>query len=132
MLLLQRPIKLLVQQYRKPEEERGWCVHSVRNEQFQAQGHLIAGTAALLVSSAAAAAARAAELKARNRKVAIYMASVVTAVLGISYAAVPLYKVFCQVSEKQGDVQMRVGDEVRRGGVQVRVRSVFGIKPPMK
>lgn len=49
------------------------------------------------VTRAAAAAWRAAELKARNRKVAIYMASVVTAVLGISYAAVPLYKVFCQV-----------------------------------
>lgn len=48
---------------------------------------------------ATAAAARAAELKARNRKVAIYMASVVTAVLGVSYAAVPLYKVFCQVRQ---------------------------------
>lgn len=47
-----------------------------------------------------AAAARAAELKARNRKVAIYMASVVTAVLGVSYAAVPLYKVFCQVRHR--------------------------------
>lgn len=58
--------------------------------------HLITGTA-LFMSPAAAAAGRAAELKARNRKVAIYMASVVTAVLGISYAAVPLYKVFCQV-----------------------------------
>ena len=49
-----------------------------------------------------AAAGRAAELKARNRKVAIYMASVVTAVLGVSYAAVPLYKVFCQVRKVGG------------------------------
>ena len=29
------------------------------------------------------------------------MFSVVTAVLGVSYAAVPLYKVFCQASEKR-------------------------------
>lgn len=44
----------------------------------------------------ARAAAKAA-LQDRNRKVAIYMATVVAAVLGVSYAAVPLYKVFCQV-----------------------------------
>lgn len=36
-------------------------------------------------------------LKDRNRKVAIYMASVVAFALGVTYAAVPLYKVFCQV-----------------------------------
>lgn len=44
-------------------------------------------------------AGRRANLKDSNRKVAIYMTAIVTAVLGISYAAVPLYKVFCQVSE---------------------------------
>jgi hypothetical protein len=36
-------------------------------------------------------------VKERNKRLATYMLSIAIGVLGVSYAAVPLYKVFCQV-----------------------------------
>jgi cytochrome c oxidase assembly protein subunit 11 len=41
--------------------------------------------------------AREEALAEKNRRLGIYAASIVIAVIGISYASVPLYKVFCQV-----------------------------------
>jgi hypothetical protein len=36
-------------------------------------------------------------LRERNQQIALYMFSLALATLGVSYASVPLYKVFCQV-----------------------------------
>jgi cytochrome c oxidase assembly protein Cox11 len=40
----------------------------------------------------------AADLQERNKRFAMYMFSVVIGVGGVSYAAVPLYKAFCQAT----------------------------------
>ena len=40
-----------------------------------------------------------------NNKVAIYVAAVAVAMLGLTYASVPLYKLFCQVTGFGGTVQ---------------------------
>ncbi|CAM9949606.1 unnamed protein product [Discosporangium mesarthrocarpum] len=66
------------------------------------------------------------DLRARNRNVAIYMASIVAAVLGISYAAVPLYKVFCQVTGFGGTTQVADAEKAKKmtpveGGRLIRV-----------
>lgn len=42
----------------------------------------------------------------RNEKLAYYMATVVVFVFGMSYAAVPLYKVFCQMTGFGGTTQI--------------------------
>jgi len=41
----------------------------------------------------------------RNKRVALYMISIALATLGVSYASVPLYKVFCQVTGFGGTTQ---------------------------
>ena len=45
-----------------------------------------------------ARARAAADLKARNERVLLYGVSTVVATLGLCYASVPLYKVFCQTT----------------------------------
>jgi hypothetical protein len=41
--------------------------------------------------------AHAKALSERNQRLGLYAISIVVGVLGVSYASVPLYKVFCQV-----------------------------------
>ena len=41
-------------------------------------------------------------MEERNQRIALYMLSVALATLGVAYASVPLYKVFCQVRESYG------------------------------
>lgn len=65
-------------------------------------------------------AAANAALQDRNRKVAIYMATVVAAVLGVSYAAVPLYKVFCQVQTRQYNLSTFLPNSLVFAGMGVR------------
>lgn len=49
--------------------------------------------------------------KEKNHQIAYYMTAIAIAVFGISYAAVPLYKVFCQVTGFGGTTQ--VADETK-------------------
>lgn len=60
-------------------------------------------------AAAAAAAARAAATRERNRSLAAWMTAVVAATVGLSYASVPLYRVFCQVTGFGGTTRGRVG-----------------------
>eukprot|EP00904_Undaria_pinnatifida_P005313 jgi/Undpi1/1911/HiC_scaffold_12.g05298.m1 len=76
-------------------------------------------------------AAGIADLKARNRKVAIYMFSVVTAVLGVSYAAVPLYKVFCQVTGFGGTTQIADAEKAMKMKPEQRLRAGEEIDMPV-
>ena len=48
---------------------------------------------------------RAEALKRRNRRVGIVMASVAAGMVGVSFAAVPLYDLFCRVTGYNGTVQ---------------------------
>ena len=41
-------------------------------------------------------------MQERNQRVGLYMFSVAVGTLGVAYASVPLYKVFCQVSGRPG------------------------------
>lgn len=45
------------------------------------------------------------ELRVRNRNLGLYMLAVAVFTVGMSYAAVPLYKMFCQVTGYGGTVQ---------------------------
>lgn len=60
-------------------------------------------------AAAAAAAARAAATRERNRSLAAWMTAVVAATVGLSYASVPLYRVFCQVTGFGGTTRGRAG-----------------------
>ncbi|CAM9926030.1 unnamed protein product [Ectocarpus sp. 13 AM-2016] len=123
---------------KQPKQQRAVIRASLRRCQHQQPGHSawlgeitgsnsrVAILGAPRAASRSISAGRAAELKARNRKVAIYMASVVTAVLGVSYAAVPLYKVFCQVTGFGGTTQVADADKALKmspveGGRVIRV-----------
>ncbi|GAB0497005.1 hypothetical protein MMPV_008328 [Pyropia vietnamensis] len=68
-----------------------------------------AGPSARAEAAAAAAAARAAATRERNRSLAAWMTAVVAATVGLSYASVPLYRVFCQVTGFGGTTRGRVG-----------------------
>mmetsp|Transcript_6604 Transcript_6604/g.15152 ORF Transcript_6604/g.15152 Transcript_6604/m.15152 type:complete len:245 (-) Transcript_6604:80-814(-) len=48
----------------------------------------------------------------RNQRVALYMVSVALATLGVSYASVPLYKVFCQATGFGGTTQRVLAEDV--------------------
>ncbi|CAM9888384.1 unnamed protein product [Hapterophycus canaliculatus] len=98
-------------QHRQRQPERGLGLEGAAWLAPRGPPGPFAAGAVTAKSFSSAAAGRAAELKARNRKVAIYMASVVTAVLGVSYAAVPLYKVFCQVTGFGGTTQVADADK---------------------
>ena len=54
-------------------------------------------------------AAEQAALNRRNRKVGMIMAGMVVAMLGLGYASVPLYRIFCQVTGF-GGTTMRVSE----------------------
>ena len=45
------------------------------------------------------------ELAAKNQRTFVYAMSTMVGVLGLSYAAVPLYKVFCQATGFGGEVK---------------------------
>lgn len=63
----------------------------------------------------------------RNMAVAWYAAAVVLGAVGATYAAVPLYKVFCQTTGFGGTTQrVRIGDEVEEGVVEKLLRETFG------
>ncbi|KAG5192270.1 cytochrome c oxidase assembly protein CtaG/Cox11-domain-containing protein [Tribonema minus] len=53
-------------------------------------------------------------LRERNRKIAMYMLSVVVGVGGVSYAAVPLYKAFCQATGFGGTTQVATREKTDR------------------
>ena len=46
------------------------------------------------------------DMAARNEKIAMYLASIVVGAVGMSYAAVPLYKAFCQATGYGGTTQV--------------------------
>ncbi len=50
-------------------------------------------------------------LAQKNRRTAAIFALVVAGMLGLAYASVPLYRLFCQVTGFGGTTQMRVGTE---------------------
>ncbi len=56
-------------------------------------------------SGARRSASRTAELRAANRNFAGYMLAVAVGVVGLSYASVPLYRVFCQATGFGGTVR---------------------------
>ena len=62
------------------------------------------------------------ELERRNRKVAIVFAGVAAGMLGLAYAAVPLYQLFCQVTGFGGTTQRvaRPSDVVLDRTISVR------------
>jgi hypothetical protein len=70
----------------------------------------------------------------RNRTLGLYAAAVVCGVLGISYAAVPLYQMFCQATGYGGTTQKATEEQfknmkpVRRRGVE-RAEGVFAAGP---
>lgn len=45
------------------------------------------------------------ELSAKNQRTFVYASSIIAGVLGLAYAAVPLYKVFCQATGFGGEVK---------------------------
>jgi len=49
----------------------------------------------------------------RNKRLALYMLSVALATLGVSYASVPLYKLFCQATGFGGTTQRVDAEQVR-------------------
>lgn len=55
--------------------------------------------------AAAQGAAQNAAMSARNRRVAFFCASVVVAMLGLAYASVPLYDLFCRATGYGGTTQ---------------------------
>mmetsp|Transcript_12566 Transcript_12566/g.38408 ORF Transcript_12566/g.38408 Transcript_12566/m.38408 type:complete len:270 (+) Transcript_12566:190-999(+) len=58
-----------------------------------------------LHNSSVQGSATAEDARRRNRNVSMWMVSVAVGVLGLSYAAVPLYRMFCQVTGIGGTVQ---------------------------
>lgn len=63
------------------------------------------------------------ELAARNRKVGIRMALFGLAMLGLAFASVPLYRIFCQVTGFNGTTQRAAsapGADVAAGTINVR------------
>ncbi|KAK1302661.1 hypothetical protein QJS10_CPB12g01608 [Acorus calamus] len=67
-------------------------------------------------TSSSAAAAAAASRDRRSRKILAYLTAVVCAMVGCTYAAVPLYRRFCQATGYGGTVQRResVEDKIAR------------------
>ncbi|KAE9012602.1 hypothetical protein PF011_g8846 [Phytophthora fragariae] len=57
------------------------------------------------ISKRAADEARRESIKMRNRRAVMYLAGTAIAWVGISYAAVPLYKIFCQMTGFGGTTQ---------------------------
>lgn len=60
--------------------------------------------------SAARSASRTAEIAARNRALAAWALAIAMGTVGLSYASVPLYRVFCQVTGFGGTVR-RAGED---------------------
>ena len=52
----------------------------------------------LFATSSSTSSTKAATTREKNRNLGIYMASIAVATLGVSYASVPLYKMFCQAT----------------------------------
>jgi len=50
------------------------------------------------MASSSATASSSEQLKEKNRNIALYMTSLAIATLGLAYASVPLYKMFCQAT----------------------------------
>ncbi|GAM25058.1 hypothetical protein SAMD00019534_082330 [Acytostelium subglobosum LB1] len=67
------------------------------------------------------------ELKEKNRSVGMWVAASIIAVLGLSYAAVPLYRVFCRVTGYGGTVREAVDvvQDVKKRNLE---REVYPIK----
>lgn len=66
---------------------------------------------------------RAASLQDRNRRIALLMALLVAAMVGLGYAAVPLYRMFCQVTGFGGTTQ-RVSEAVANSVVVDSARTM--------
>lgn len=62
----------------------------------------------------------------RNVQIAWYMAAVVVGAIGATYAAVPLYKVFCQTTGFGGTTQrVLIGDEIEQEGtIEQTIRKI--------
>ncbi|MBX3560971.1 MAG: cytochrome c oxidase assembly protein [Sphingomonas sp.] len=71
-------------------------------------------------------------LAARNRRTAAIFALVVAAMVGLAYASVPLYQLFCQVTGFGGTTQMRVGTEAPGAvGRLISVRFDANVSPAL-
>ncbi|CAH0492490.1 unnamed protein product [Peronospora farinosa] len=65
----------------------------------------LGSTGVRFITKRAADEARRMSIKKRNRRAVIYLAGTAIAWVGISYAAVPLYKIFCQMTGFGGTTQ---------------------------
>jgi len=70
-----------------------------------------------------------------NRKVGVIMAGVALGMLGLGYAAVPFYRIFCQATGFNGTTQRATREQaakVRAAGQMITVRFDANVAPGMK
>jgi len=70
-----------------------------------------------------------------NRKVGAIMASVALGMLGLGYAAVPFYRIFCQATGFNGTTQRATREQaakVRAAGQMITIRFDANVAPGMK
>ncbi len=71
-------------------------------------------------------------LAQRNNRTAAIAALIVVAMIGLAYASVPLYRLFCQVTGFGGTTQMRVGTEAPGAvGRLISVRFDANVSPAL-
>ena len=88
------------------------------------------------ITKRAAEEARRETIKKRNRRAVMYLTGTAIACVGISYAAVPLYKIFCKVTGYGGTtqrVEKFVADQLtpREGSKPIRVTFDGGVSSNM-
>ncbi|MDQ8756898.1 cytochrome c oxidase assembly protein [Sphingosinicella sp. LHD-64] len=71
-------------------------------------------------------------LAQKNGRTALIAAAVVAAMVGLAYASVPLYRIFCQVTGFGGTTQMKVGGEAPGAvGRLISVRFDANVSPAL-
>jgi hypothetical protein len=104
----------------KPSGRRGICVESKAAAASTSQteqvkiAHSVAdasGGGWRKAGGASRGAAREAQLHAKNKSFAMWMLAIAMGTVGMSYASVPLYRLFCQVTGFGGTVRRMDGDD---------------------
>ena len=67
----------------------------------------------------------------RNRRVALMMALLAAAMIGLAFAAVPLYRMFCQATGLNGTTQRAATAPGGVVGQQIRVRFDANVDPKL-
>lgn len=67
----------------------------------------------------------------RNRRVALMMALLAAAMVGLAFAAVPLYRMFCQATGLNGTTQRAATAPGGVVGQQIRVRFDANVDPKL-